>query len=106
MLKKRLIPVLFLKNGFLVRSETFSYHQNLGNPVAQVERYNSWDVDELIYQDTAHPKRNFYLSVTDDERFLMLYASEASHGNVLYFKDMQQEDPKFININYLYLKIL
>jgi imidazole glycerol-phosphate synthase subunit HisF len=49
MLKNRLIPVLFLKNGFLVRSEKFSYHQNLGNPVSQVERFNLWNVDELIY---------------------------------------------------------
>lgn len=53
MLKNRLIPVLFLKNGFLVRSEEFSYHQNLGNPVAQVERYNAWNVDELIYIDIS-----------------------------------------------------
>ena len=51
MLKNRLIPVLFLKNGFLVRSELFSNHQKLGNPYAQVTRYNDWDVDELIYLD-------------------------------------------------------
>ena len=51
MLKKRLIPVLFLKHGWLVRSEGFEHHQNLGNPVAQVDRYSSWNVDELIYID-------------------------------------------------------
>jgi cyclase len=51
MLKTRLIPVLFLKHGWLVRSERFLVHQNLGNPVTQVERYNAWDVDELIYID-------------------------------------------------------
>jgi cyclase len=51
MLKQRLIPVLFLRHGFLVRSERFAVHQNLGNPVAQVERYNAWDVDELVYID-------------------------------------------------------
>lgn len=51
MLKHRLIPILFLRNGYLVRSEGFTLHQNLGNPVAQVERYNAWDVDELIYID-------------------------------------------------------
>ena len=55
MLKTRLIPILFLRNGYLVRSEGFTLHQNLGNPVAQVERYNSWNVDELIYIDiTRH----------------------------------------------------
>ena len=53
MLKFRLIPVLFLKDGFLVRSEGFSIHQNLGNPVAQVNRYNLWNVDELIYIDIS-----------------------------------------------------
>lgn len=63
MLKNRIIPVLFLKNGFLVRSESFRIHQNLGNPVAQVERYNTWDVDELIYidislTDHAHDQRS------------------------------------------------
>ena len=53
MLKKRLIPCLFLKNGFLVRSEKFKYHQILGNPIHQVERYNDWAVDELIYIDIS-----------------------------------------------------
>lgn len=53
MLKNRLIPVLYLKNGYLVRSERFSQYNNLGNPLAQVERYSSWDVDELIYIDIA-----------------------------------------------------
>ena len=51
MLKNRLTPVLFIKHGWLVRSERFCNHQNLGNPVTQVERYNAWNVDELIYID-------------------------------------------------------
>lgn len=53
MLKKRLIPCLFLKNGFLVRSERFEKHQLLGNAIHQVERFNSWEVDELIYIDIS-----------------------------------------------------
>jgi cyclase len=51
MLKTRLIPCLLLKNGLLVRSEEFSFHQIVGNPVQQVERFNSWAVDELVYID-------------------------------------------------------
>ncbi len=51
MLKVRLIPVLLLQNGLLVRSETFSIHQIIGNPIHEVERYNQWNVDELIYLD-------------------------------------------------------
>jgi cyclase len=53
MLKKRLIPCLFLKNGYLVRSEQFREHQLLGNAIHQVERFNEWDVDELIYIDIS-----------------------------------------------------
>lgn len=51
MLKKRLIPCLLLQNGLLVRSETFSIHQILGNPIHEVERFNHWSVDELVYLD-------------------------------------------------------
>ena len=53
MLKQRLIPVLLLKNGQLVRSERFDVHQILGNPVHEVERFNQWAVDELIYIDIS-----------------------------------------------------
>lgn len=51
MLRTRLIPCLLLKNGLLVRSEEFSFHQVVGNPIHQVERFNAWAVDELIYID-------------------------------------------------------
>jgi cyclase len=64
MLKNRLIPVLFFRDGYLVRSEGFSIHQKLGNPTAQVERFNDWDVDELIYIDISE-KSNFSPSKID-----------------------------------------
>jgi cyclase len=53
MLKYRLIPVLLLKNGVLVRSEEFNIHQVIGNPIHEVERFNHWNVDELIYVDIS-----------------------------------------------------
>ena len=56
MTKRRLIPVLYIKNGFIVRSEGFSYHHNIGNVVAEAGRYNGWDVDELIYIDISREK--------------------------------------------------
>jgi imidazole glycerol-phosphate synthase subunit HisF len=64
MLKKRLIPCLFLKNGHLVRSENFKYHQLLGDPIHQVERINSWCADELIYVDISN--ENYYDLRRDD----------------------------------------
>ncbi|MDO8468833.1 MAG: imidazole glycerol phosphate synthase cyclase subunit [Candidatus Peribacter sp.] len=51
MLKPRLIPVLLLKNGILVRSKNFTFHQHTGDPLGQVERYTAWKADELIYLD-------------------------------------------------------
>ena len=56
MLKIRLIPVLYIKNGLIVRSEGFSYHQNMGNVIDEAHRYNEWNVDELIYIDISRNK--------------------------------------------------
>jgi imidazole glycerol-phosphate synthase subunit HisF len=53
MKKKRLIPVLLLKNGFLVQSKSFARYQNLGNPVTSVKRLSEWAADELIYIDIS-----------------------------------------------------
>ena len=50
-LKTRLIPILLLQNGLLVRSELFKIHQAIGTPIYEVERFNQWNVDELIYLD-------------------------------------------------------
>ena len=53
MLKTRLIPVLLLKNGILVRSNNFSLHQSTGNHIYQVERFSEWKADEIIYLDIS-----------------------------------------------------
>ena len=57
MLKVRLIPVLYIKNGLIVRSEDFSYHQNIGNVINEASRYNEWDIDELVYIDISREKQ-------------------------------------------------
>jgi imidazole glycerol-phosphate synthase subunit HisF len=57
MLKNRLIPVLLLQNGLLVRSEGFNIHQIIGNPIHEVQRFNEWNVDELIYLDISREER-------------------------------------------------
>jgi cyclase len=64
MLKTRLIPALFLKNGLIVRSERFSYHQFLGNVVEETRRYSEWNVDELIYIDIS--REDYYDLRRDD----------------------------------------
>lgn len=59
MLKHRLIPVLLLKNGQLVRSEDFHTHQIIGDPIHEVKRFNEWNVDELIYIDITQGDYTF-----------------------------------------------
>lgn len=49
----RLIPVLLLKNGLLVRSSDFRTHQDLGNPLATIKRLSSWNVDEIVLLDIS-----------------------------------------------------
>src|SRR2546425_613562 len=51
--KIRLIPCLLLKNGLIIRSELFKYHQVIGDPTTQLSRYNEWGVDELLYLDIS-----------------------------------------------------
>ncbi|WP_424992304.1 imidazole glycerol phosphate synthase subunit HisF [Oceaniradius stylonematis] len=52
-MKPRLIPVLLLKEGLLVRSELFHIHQIIGNPIHEAQRFNEWGVDELIYLNVS-----------------------------------------------------
>ncbi len=79
MKKNRIIPVLLLRNGFLVQSREFSRYQNLGNPVTAVRRLSEWSSDELIYlditrddvydmyrDDIRHPNRDNILEIMRD----------------------------------------
>jgi len=49
--KTRVIPVLYLMNGQIVRSETFSDFKVIGSPYDQLARLNEWLADELVYID-------------------------------------------------------
>jgi imidazole glycerol-phosphate synthase subunit HisF len=77
--KKRVIPVLLLRNGWLVQSKCFFRYQNLGNPVTSVKRLSEWASDELIYldishednhdmrrDDIGHPNRQSFLEIIKD----------------------------------------
>lgn len=66
MVKIRLIPVLYIKNGLIVRSENFEEHKIIGNVINEVERYNQWNIDELVYIDISREKS--YDSRRDDHK--------------------------------------
>jgi cyclase len=53
MKKKRVIPVLLLRDNWLVQSKNFSDYKKIGNPIAGVQRFSDWDADELIYLDIS-----------------------------------------------------
>ena len=66
MLKRRLIPVLFWKDGWIVRSENFVRHQVIGDPFVHVERMTQWDVDELIVVNISREKNGQFTNIRDD----------------------------------------
>ena len=67
MKKNRLIPVLLLRNGWLVQSKGFCRYQNLGNPTIAVKRLSEWASDELIYLDIS--KDDVYDIRRDDQKY-------------------------------------
>jgi cyclase len=53
MKKKRVIPILLHKEGWLVQSKSFKEYKKLGNAQKAVQRLSEWDSDELIYLDIS-----------------------------------------------------
>jgi cyclase len=53
MLKKRIIPVLLLNNGRMVKGVQFGNYRDTGNPKTAVRIYSAQDADELVLLDIA-----------------------------------------------------
>ena len=102
MKKKRIIPVLLLRNGWLVQSKQFKRYQNLGNPISAVKRLSQWGSDELIYldisindshdlrrDDLGHPNRSSVLDIIEDvskEAFMPITVG----GRIRSFGDIEK----------------
>ena len=54
--------------------------------------------DKLIYENPKFPQRNYGAQVTEDERFLLLYESETTDGNSLYYRDLRTANMPFKQI--------
>ncbi len=54
--------------------------------------------DKLIYQNLKYPQRNYGASVTEDQRFLILYESESTSGTAIYFRDLAKPGTSFIKL--------
>ncbi|MBK9221069.1 MAG: S9 family peptidase [Saprospiraceae bacterium] len=51
--------------------------------------------DQIIYQDLKHPLRNVVISITEDERFLVLSVTESTSGNSLAIRDLSKKEAGF-----------
>ncbi|NQT78747.1 MAG: S9 family peptidase [Bacteroidetes bacterium] len=56
------------------------------------------DEDILIYENPDLPRRNYHAGTTEDEKFLILYETESTSGNSLYFKDLSKKRSEFIKL--------
>ena len=65
------------------------YYHKLGTSQAE---------DQLIHHDKEHPKRNHGAGVTDDQRFMTLYASEGTSGNSMKIKDLSKKGADYLTI--------
>lgn len=65
MLKKRLIPIILLQNGQIVKSIGFSKYQIIGNPKIAIQFFNAWAVDEIIFLDISERKEYKQLMRSD-----------------------------------------
>ncbi|MDR0713990.1 MAG: prolyl oligopeptidase family serine peptidase [Bacteroidales bacterium] len=57
------------------------YYHTLGTPQSS---------DQLVFEDREHPLRYFSAQVTEDEEYLIIYASEGTSGVELYFRQLKQ----------------
>lgn len=58
MLKKRIIPILLLKNGRLIKTIKFVDFRDVGNPLTTAKIYDAQGADELVFLDIAASAEN------------------------------------------------
>lgn len=51
--------------------------------------------DQLVFEDKEHPLRNFGAQTTEDERFLIVNASEGTNGDEIWVKDLSKPGSTF-----------
>jgi len=59
MLKKRVIPVLLMKDGKMVKGKKFRNFRETGSPESTVDVYSSQEADELIFLNISDNKNYF-----------------------------------------------
>ena len=67
MKKKRLIPVVLIKNGWVVQSNNFKRYKNIGHPVPTIKRLSNFCSDEIIIIDIS--KNDLYENRREDMNY-------------------------------------
>ncbi|MBR1654993.1 MAG: S9 family peptidase [Prevotella sp.] len=65
------------------------YYHKIGTPQSE---------DELFYQNPAHPKRFYSVSVNEEETMMFLYESGEGNGNGLYVRDLRKPNSQLIQM--------
>jgi cyclase len=94
MLKKRVIPVLLLCDGRMVKGKQFSNFRDTGDPRTAVRIYSAQDADELVFLDiqgSVHGKTDLktllnVVRAAAEECFMPL----AAGGGIASLEDMRQ----------------
>ena len=79
MLRSRLIPILLIDNGSLVKTKRFKHYKYLGDPLNTVRIFNEKNVDELIVLDISSSKskdplnKNLLKSIANQCRMPICY---------------------------------
>ncbi|MEP6850523.1 MAG: AglZ/HisF2 family acetamidino modification protein [Acidobacteriota bacterium] len=63
MFRPRIIPVLLIKDGALVKSIRFKNHKYIGDPINAVRIFNDLKADELVFLDIEASRKNRLLSL-------------------------------------------
>lgn len=82
----------WFKNGFFYSSyDAPQKGQELSQSNQKAKIYyhkigDAQEKDQLIFHDDKHERRSHYISITDDEQYLILSKSQTSeHGNMLFY---------------------
>jgi cyclase len=86
MKKHRMIPLILVKNGQVVQSRLFSAHRPLGLLNGTLERYESWEADEVVIINISSGEQlklgRQDLATTFQAEFLDVISAHAHEGSM------------------------
>lgn len=71
---------------------------NENNKVYYHKIGTSQEADKLVYEEPENPQRGFGAQVTEDNSYLVLYTTESTSGNGLYFKSLKKKNADFTKL--------